>query len=160
MDDSDFLEFKAAYGETTVCGHARIMGQRCGIIGNNGPIYATGATKAAHFIQACCQSNTPIIYLHNITGYMVGLDAEQSGIVKHGSKMIQAVSNATVPQISILIGGSFGAGNYGMCGRAYNPRFIFSWPNAKISVMGGEQAAKVLEIILVNQLDEHSKAWA
>ncbi|MGC6509917.1 MAG: acyl-CoA carboxylase subunit beta [Myxococcota bacterium] len=158
VDDSDFLEFKAAYGETTVCGHARIMGFRCGIIGNNGPIYATGATKAAHFIQACCQSNTPIIYLHNITGYMVGLEAEQSGIVKHGSKMIQAVSNASVPQISILIGGSFGAGNYGMCGRAYNPRFIFSWPNAKISVMGGEQAAKVLEIILVNQLGRTLKS--
>lgn len=158
IDNSDFLEFKPDYGETTVCGHARIMSHRCGIIANNGPIYAAGASKAAHFIQACCQSNTPIVYLHNITGYMVGLDAEESGIVKHGSKMIQAVSNASVPQISIVIGGSFGAGNYGMCGRAYNPRFIFSWPNAKISVMGGEQAAKVLEIILVNQLGRTLKS--
>ena len=152
VDDSDFLEFKQRYGIQTVCGHARICGMKVGIIGNNGPIYPQGATKAAHFIQACCQSNTPILYLHNITGYMVGKDAEQAGIVKHGSKMIQAVSNASVPQISIIIGGSFGAGNYGMCGRAFDPRFIFSWPNAKISVMGGEQAAGVLEIILSNQL--------
>ena len=157
VDDSDFLEFKQKYGVQTVCGHARICGMKVGIIGNNGPIYPQGATKATHFIQACCQSNTPIVYLHNITGYMVGKDAEQSGIVKHGSKMIQAVSNATVPQISIIVGGSFGAGNYGMCGRAFDPRFIFSWPNAKISVMGGEQAAGVLEIILANQLGRQLK---
>lgn len=157
VDDSDFLEFKQRYGVQTICGHARIFGMKVGIIGNNGPIYPQGSTKATHFIQACCQSNTPIIYLHNITGYMVGKDAEQSGIVKHGSKMIQAVSNATVPQISVIIGGSFGAGNYGMCGRAFDPRFIFSWPNAKISVMGGEQAAGVLEIILSNQLGKQLK---
>lgn len=152
VDGSDFLEFKSKYGPTLVCGHARIRGKRLGIIGNNGPIYPAGAAKAAHFIQSCCQSNTPIVYLHNITGYMVGELAEQGGIVKQGSLMIQAVSNSTVPQISILIGGSFGAGNYGMCGRAYDPRFIFSWPNAKISVMGGAQAAKVLEIISLNGL--------
>lgn len=157
VDDSEFLEFKAQYGPQTVCGHARIHGMKIGIIGNNGPIYPDGSTKAAHFIQACCQSNVPILYLHNITGYMVGKDAEQAGIVKHGSKMIQAVSNATVPQISIIIGGSFGAGNYGMCGRAFDPRFIFSWPNAKISVMGGEQAAGVLEIVLSNQLASQLK---
>jgi geranyl-CoA carboxylase beta subunit len=147
VDGSDFLEFKPAYGPQTVCGHARIEGQACAIVGNNGPIYPEGACKAAHFIQACCQSGTPIIYLQNITGYMVGVEAEQQGIIKHGSKMIQAVANATVPQISIIIGGSFGAGNYGMCGRSYDPRFLFAWPNAQIAVMGGGQAAKVMEII-------------
>jgi geranyl-CoA carboxylase beta subunit len=147
VDDSDFLEFKPLYGAQTVCGHARIEGWACGIIGNNGPIFPEGAAKAGHFIQACCQSGTPIIYLQNTTGYMVGLEAEEKGIVKHGSKMIQAVANATVPQITVIVGGSFGAGNYGMCGRSFDPRFIFSWPNARISVMGGEQAAKVMEII-------------
>jgi geranyl-CoA carboxylase beta subunit len=147
VDDSDFLDFKPLFGEQTVCGHARIEGRACGIIGNNGPIFPEGAAKAGHFIQVCCQSGTPIIYLQNTTGYMVGLEAERKGIVKHGSKMIQAVANATVPQITVLVGGSFGAGNYGMCGRSFDPRFIFSWPNARTSVMGGEQAAKVMEII-------------
>jgi geranyl-CoA carboxylase beta subunit len=147
VDDSDFLDFKPAYGPQTVCGHARIEGQAVGIVGNNGPIFPQGAAKAGHFIQACCQSGTPIVYLQNTTGYMVGTEAEAEGIVKHGSKMIQAVANATVPQITILVGGSFGAGNYGMCGRSFDPRFIFAWPNARISVMGGEQAAKVMEII-------------
>jgi len=149
VDDSDFLDFGPDYGPQTVCGHARIEGHACGIIGNNGPIFAEGAAKAGHFIQACCQSGTPIIYLQNTTGYMVGTQAEQAGIVKHGSKMIQAVANATVPQMTVLVGGAFGAGNYGMCGRAFDPRFIFSWPNARISVMGGTQAAKVMEIITV-----------
>ncbi|MCH9687122.1 MAG: acyl-CoA carboxylase subunit beta [Deltaproteobacteria bacterium] len=147
VDDSDFLDFKARYGPQTVCGHARIEGQAVGIIGNNGPIFPQGAAKAGHFIQACCQSGTPIVYLQNTTGYMVGTEAETNGIVKHGSKMIQAVANATVPQLTVLLGGSFGAGNYGMCGRSFDPRFIFAWPNARISVMGGEQAAKVMEII-------------
>lgn len=147
VDDSDFLDFKPDYGAQTVCGHARIEGWTVGIIGNNGPIFPQGAAKAGHFIQACSQSGTPIIYLQNTTGYMVGERAEHDGIVKHGSKMIQAVANATVPQITIIVGGSFGAGNYGMCGRSFDPRFIFSWPNARISVMGGEQAAKVMEII-------------
>lgn len=149
VDDSDFLDFGPDYGPQTVCGHARIEGHACGIIGNNGPIFAEGAAKAGHFIQACCQSGTPIIYLQNTTGYMVGTQAEQAGIVKHGSKMIQAVANATVPQMTVLVGGAFGAGNYGMCGRAFDPRFIFSWPNARVSVMGGTQAAKVMEIITV-----------
>ncbi len=149
VDDSDFLDFGPDYGPQTVCGHARIEGHACGIIGNNGPIFAEGAAKAGHFIQACCQSGTPIIYLQNTTGYMVGTQAERAGIVKHGSKMIQAVANATVPQMTVLVGGAFGAGNYGMCGRAFDPRFIFSWPNARISVMGGSQAAKVMEIITV-----------
>lgn len=149
VDDSDFLDFGPDYGPQTVCGHARIEGHACGIIGNNGPIFAEGAAKAGHFIQACCQSGTPIIYLQNTTGYMVGTQAERAGIVKHGSKMIQAVANATVPQMTVLVGGAFGAGNYGMCGRAFDPRFIFSWPNARTSVMGGSQAAKVMEIITV-----------
>ena len=147
VDGSDFLDFKALYGVHTVCGHAAIEGHAVGIIGNNGPIDAQGATKAAQFIQICCQSNTPIVYLQNTTGYMVGREAEQAGIIKHGSKMIQAVSNANVPQITLHVGASFGAGNYGMCGRGYDPRFIFAWPNNRISVMGPEQAAKVMSIV-------------
>ena len=147
VDGSDFLDFKASFGVATVCGHASIEGHPCGIIGNNGPIDAQGSVKAAQFIQLCCQSVTPIIYLQNTTGYMVGKDAEMGGIVKHGSKMIQAVANATVPQITLMVGGSFGAGNYGMCGRSFDPRFIFAWPNYRISVMGGEQAAGVMRIV-------------
>ncbi|MCW5753030.1 MAG: acyl-CoA carboxylase subunit beta [Alphaproteobacteria bacterium] len=152
VDGSDFLDFKSLYGIHTVCGHAAIAGHACGIVGNNGPIDADGATKAAQFIQLCCQSNTPIIYLQNTTGYLVGREMEQAGIVKHGSKMIQAVANATVPQITLHIGASFGAGNYGMCGRAYDPRFIFAWPNNRIAVMGGEQAAKVMSIVTGEKL--------
>ncbi|MEZ4379762.1 MAG: carboxyl transferase domain-containing protein [Nannocystaceae bacterium] len=147
VDDSDFLEFKALYGAATVCGHAAIDGYPVGIIGNNGPIDPDGATKAGHFIQLCSQADVPIVYLQNTTGYMVGTEAERAGMVKHGSKMIQAVANATVPQITLVIGGSFGAGNYGMCGRSFDPRFVFAWPASRIAVMGGEQAAKVMEII-------------
>jgi geranyl-CoA carboxylase beta subunit len=147
VDGSDFLDFKARYGEATVCGHAELSGHAIGIVSNNGPIDPDGATKAAQFIQLCCQSGRPIIYLQNTTGYMVGREAEESGIVKHGSKMIQAVANATVPQLTILMGASFGAGNFGMCGRAYDPRFLFAWPNSRIAVMGGEQAARVMRII-------------
>ena len=147
VDDSDFLGFKENYGAATVCGHAAIEGHPCGILGNNGPIDAQGAVKAAQFIQLCCQSGTPLIYLQNTTGFIVGKEAEAAGIVKHGSKMIQAVANATVPQLTLIIGGSFGAGNYGMCGRAYEPRFLFSWPNARLSVMGGGQAARVMVTI-------------
>jgi len=147
VDDSDFLDFKPLYGEHTVCGHAAVEGHHLGIIGNNGPIDPDGSVKAAQFIQLCCQSGTPILYLQNTTGYMVGKDAEERGIVKHGSKMIQAVANATVPQLTLHIGASFGAGNYGMCGRSYDPRFIFAWPNNRIAVMGGEQAAKVMAIV-------------
>jgi geranyl-CoA carboxylase beta subunit len=130
-----------------VCGHARIEGQAIGIITNNGPLDVPGANKATHFIQACCQSRTPILYLNNTTGFMVGRAAEEAGIIKHGSKMIQAVSNATVPQITIYCGGSFGAGNYGMCGRGFHPRFCFSWPNAKTAVMGSEQAARTMSLV-------------
>ncbi|WP_295373029.1 acyl-CoA carboxylase subunit beta [uncultured Pseudacidovorax sp.] len=143
-DDSDFLEFGAGYGGATVVGHIKIEGMPLGIVTNNGPIDPAGAAKATHFIQACCQSRTPILYLNNTTGFMVGRAYEEAGIIKHGSKMIQAVTNATVPQITIYCGASFGAGNYGMCGRGFQPRFCFSWPNAKTAVMGGEQAAQTM----------------
>jgi geranyl-CoA carboxylase beta subunit len=147
IDDSDFIEFGANYGLATVCGQARIEGQAIGIITNNGPLDMAGANKATHFIQACCQSRTPLLYLNNTTGYMVGKAYEEAGMIKHGSKMIQAVTSATVPQITIYCGASFGAGNYGMCGRGFHPRFCFSWPNAKTAVMGGEQAAETMAIV-------------
>ncbi len=147
VDDSYFLDFKAVYGPATVCGHASIEGHAVGIITNNGPLDPDGANKATHFIQACCQSGTPLLYLQNTTGYIVGKAYEQGGMIKHGSKMIQAVTNATVPQFTIMCGASFGAGNYGMCGRGYDPRFLFSWPNARTAVMGGEQAAMVMRIV-------------
>ena len=147
IDDSDFLEFKPLYGSNTVCGHGAIEGHPCGFIGNNGPIDPQGSNKATQFIQLCCQSGTPIIYLQNTTGFMVGKDVEQVGMIKHGAKMIQAVANASVPQITVMTGASFGAGNYGMCGRAYDPRFVFAWPNARVAVMGGEQAATVMRIV-------------
>lgn len=147
VDGSDFTEFSPAYGPATVCGHARIEAYSIGFITNNGPIDVPGANKATHFIQACCQSRTPIIYLNNTTGYMVGKAFEEAGMIKHGSKMIQAVTSATVPQITLYCGASFGAGNYGMCGRGFHPRFCFSWPNAKTAVMGGEQAAETMAIV-------------
>lgn len=147
VDDSNFLEFSSLYGPATLCGHAAIEGHAVGIITNNGPIDSAGATKATHFIQACCQAQIPILYLNNITGFMVGRSYEESGIIKHGSKMIQAVTNATVPQITLYCGASFGAGNYGMCGRGFHPRFCFSWPNAKTAVMGGEQAGQTMAIV-------------
>jgi len=147
VDDSDFTELGPHYGPATVCGHARIEGQAIGIVTNNGPLDPAGANKATHFIQACCQSRTPLLYLNNTTGYMVGKAYEEAGMIKHGSKMIQAVTSATVPQITIYCGASFGAGNYGMCGRGFHPRFCFSWPNAKTAVMGGEQAAETMAIV-------------
>lgn len=150
VDSSDFLEFKPGFGSATVCVQAKVFGIPCGIIGNNGPIDPNGAAKAAQFIQLCDQSRTSIVFLQNITGYMVGTDYEQAGMIKHGAKMIQAVTNARVPRITFMTGASFGAGNYGMCGRGYNPDFIFSWPNAQIGVMGGEQAAKTMTQVMVN----------
>jgi geranyl-CoA carboxylase beta subunit len=147
VDDSDFVEMAPNYGPATVCGHARIDSQAIGIITNNGPLDPAGANKATHFIQACCQTGTPILYLNNTTGYIVGRAYEEGGMIKHGSKMIQAVTSATVPQITIYCGASFGAGNYGMCGRGFHPRFCFSWPNAKTAVMGGEQAAETMAIV-------------
>ncbi|HJV61008.1 MAG TPA: carboxyl transferase domain-containing protein, partial [Albitalea sp.] len=146
-DGSQLLEFKPLYGAATPCVQARIAGRNVGFISNNGPIDVAGANRATHFIQRCCQLGHPIIYLQNTTGYMVGRDSEQGGMIKHGSKMIQAVTGATVPQITIQCGASFGAGNYGMCGRAYAPRFLFSWPGAKTAVMGGEQAAQTMRIV-------------
>ena len=153
VDGSDFLEFKASYAADTVCGHARLHGHAVGLIGNNGPIQPTGSTKAAQFIQLCDQSGTPLVFLQNTTGYMVGKAAEQAGAIKHGSKMIQAVANARVPKFTIVLGGSFGAGNYGMCGRGFDPRFIFAWPSARTAVMGGAQAAKVMDILNRNKLE-------
>ncbi|OUM00635.1 acyl-CoA carboxylase subunit beta [Variovorax sp. JS1663] len=146
-DDSDFLAFGENYGPATVCGTIRIEGWPLGVITNNGPIDVPGANKATHFIQACCQARTPILYLQNTTGYMVGRAHEEAGMIKHGSKMIQAVTNATVPQFTIHCGASYGAGNYGMCGRGFHPRFCFSWPNARTAVMGGEQAARTMAIV-------------
>jgi geranyl-CoA carboxylase beta subunit len=146
-DDSDLLEFKPLYGAQTLCVQAAIDGQPVGFISNNGPIDVAGANKATHFIQRCCQLGHPIVYLQNTTGYMVGRESEQGGMIKHGSKMIQAVTGATVPQVTIMCGASFGAGNYGMCGRGYAPRFLFSWPTAKTAVMGGEQAAQTMRIV-------------
>jgi geranyl-CoA carboxylase beta subunit len=148
VDGSDFLDFKPGYGPHTVTAHASVAGHPVGIIANNGPIDTDGATKAAQFIQLCCQSDTPLVFLQNTTGYMVGTAAERGGIVKHGSKMIQAVTNANVPKITLHIGASFGAGNYGMCGRGYDPDFIFAWPNNQISVMGGAQAAKTMSNVV------------
>ena len=144
VDDSDFREFGARYGSATVCGHATVQGWPVGIITNNGPIEPAGAAKATHFIQACCQSRTPLLYLNNTTGFMVGRAFEEAGSIKHGSKMIQAISNASVPQITIFCGASFGAGHYAMCGKGFKPRFSFSWPNAKTAVMGAEQAAQTM----------------
>lgn len=144
VDGSKLLPFKSGYGTATVCAQAHIGNHAVGLISNNGAIDVAGANKAAHFIQWMCQLGHPIIYLQNTTGYMVGKDSEQSGMIKHGSKMIQAVANASVPQITIQCGASFGAGNYGMCGRGYAPRFLFSWPGAKTAVMGGEQAASTM----------------
>ena len=148
VDGSDFLEFKPDFGPATVCGFAAIAGTRVGIVTNNGPLDPAGSNKITHFIHACCQAGTAIVYLQNTTGFIVGTEAERAGMIKHGSKQIQALSNATVPQITIHCGASFGAGNYGMCGRGFHPRFVFSWPNARTAVMGPQQAAGTMEIVM------------
>lgn len=147
VDGSEFLEFKTEFDNQTVCGWARIAGFVVGIITNNGPITPQGAAKAAQFIQMCDQTRRPLLFLHNTTGFMVGTESEQQGVIKHGSKMIQAVANARVPKISLVVGGSYGAGNYAMCGRGLDPHFIFAWPNSRTAVMGGAQAGKVLRIV-------------
>jgi acetyl-CoA carboxylase carboxyltransferase component len=144
VDGSRFHEFKTRYGPTLVCGLARIMGYPVGILANNGVLFSESALKATHFIVMCCQRRVPLVFLQNITGFMVGKQYEQGGIAKDGAKMVHAVANAQVPKFTVIMGGSFGAGNYGMCGRAYQPRQLWMWPNARISVMGGEQAASVL----------------
>lgn len=146
-DGSGFMDFKSGYDDQTVCGTIRIEGHAVGIIGNNGPITTAGATKAAQFIQLCDQAGTPLVFLHNTTGFMVGTHSEQNGIIKHGSKMLQAVANCRVPKIAVVIGGSYGAGNYAMCGRGLDPRFIFAWPNSRTAVMGPAQAGKVMRIV-------------
>ncbi|MDX1635269.1 MAG: acyl-CoA carboxylase subunit beta [Marinobacter sp.] len=146
-DGSGFMDFKPGYDDQTVCGTIRIEGHAVGIIGNNGPITPAGATKAAQFILLCDQAGTPLLFLHNTTGFMVGTHSEQNGIIKHGSKMIQAVANCRVPKIAVVIGGSYGAGNYAMCGRGLDPRFIFAWPNSRTAVMGPAQAGKVMRIV-------------
>ena len=157
VDDSSFMEFKPSYGPSTVCLQTKIFNISCGIVGNNGPIDPNGATKTAHFLQLCDHTNTPIIFLNNTTGFMVGKEYEHKGMIKHGSKMIQAVTNISVPKISFYIGASFGAGNYGMCGYAFKPDFLFSWPNAITGVMGGQQAALTMEQVMVNAAKRRGK---
>lgn len=152
VDGSKFREFKGSYGTTLITGFARIEGYPVGIIGNNGVLFSESALKGAHFVELCTQRRMPLLFLQNITGFMVGRDYEAGGIAKDGAKMVHAVANAQVPKLTVIIGGSFGAGNYGMCGRAYNPRFLWMWPNSRISVMGGEQAANVLATIKQDQL--------
>src|SRR5207247_2113005 len=152
VDASWFHEFKALYAPTVVCGFARIWGYPVGVIGNNGVLFSESALKATHFIELCCQRGIPLVFLQNITGFMVGKRAEHGGIAKDGAKMVSAVANAAVPKFTVIIGGSYGAGNYGMCGRAYGPRQLWMWPNARISVMGGEQAAQVLLQVKMDQL--------
>jgi len=159
VDASEFDEFKALYGNTLICGFARIFGYPVGIVANNGILFGESAQKGAHFIELCAQRKIPLVFLQNITGFMVGKQYEASGIAKHGAKMVTAVACAQVPKFTVLIGGSFGAGNYGMCGRAYDPRFMFMWPNARISVMGGEQAAGVLSQVKRAQHERAGKNW-
>ena len=153
VDGSRFHEFKANYGETLVCGFARVWGYPVGVVANNGVLFSESALKGTHFIELCSQRGIPLLFLQNITGFMVGRQYENGGIAKDGAKMVMAVSNAAVPKFTVVIGGSFGAGNYGMCGRAYDPRFLWMWPNARISVMGGPQAASVLLTVRQQQLE-------
>jgi acetyl-CoA carboxylase carboxyltransferase component len=157
VDGSRFQEFKARYGTTLVCGFARLEGFLLGIVANNGILFSESALKATHFIQMCARRKVPLLFLQNITGFMVGKKYEQGGIAKDGAKMVHAVANAAVPKFTVVIGGSFGAGNYGMCGRAYSPRFLWMWPNARISVMGGAQAASVLSTVKQDQLGRAGK---
>ena len=158
VDGSEFHEFKKLYGDTLVCGFAHLMGYPVGIIANNGILYSESALKATHFIELCCQRNIPLIFLQNIAGFMVGQKYEAGGIAKDGAKMVTAVACAKVPKFTVIIGGSFGAGNYAMCGRAYSPRFLWIWPNARISVMGGEQAGNVLTQVRIDSMRKES--WA
>jgi len=157
LDGSDFHEFKKNYGTTLVCGFGSIMGYEIGVLANNGVLFSESAVKAAHFIELCNQRNIPLLFLQNITGFMVGRKYESEGIAKHGAKMVTAVASCRVPKFTVIIGGSFGAGNYGMCGRAYQPRFLYMWPNSRISVMGGEQAADVLATVKIQQLEANNK---
>jgi 3-methylcrotonyl-CoA carboxylase beta subunit len=160
VDDSAFDEFKARYGTTLVCGFAHIWGHPVGIIANNGILFSESALKGTHFIELCCQRKIPLVFLQNITGFMVGRKYENEGIARNGAKMVTAVATAKVPKFTVIIGGSFGAGNYGMCGRAYSPRFLWMWPNARISVMGGEQAASVLATVRRDGIEGKGGTWS
>jgi 3-methylcrotonyl-CoA carboxylase beta subunit len=160
VDASDLHEFKPRFGATLVCGFAHIEGMPVGIIANNGILFSESAQKGAHFIELCCQRQIPLVFLQNITGFMVGRKVENEGIARHGAKMVTAVACAQVPKFTVIIGGSFGAGNYGMCGRAFNPRFVWMWPNARISVMGGEQAASVLATVKRDGLEAKGGRWS
>jgi 3-methylcrotonyl-CoA carboxylase beta subunit len=160
VDASEFHEFKARYGTTLVCGFAHVEGMPIGIIANNGILFSESAQKGAHFIELCCQRKVPLLFLQNITGFMVGRKYESEGIARHGAKMVTAVATASVPKFTIIIGGSYGAGNYGMCGRAYSPRFLWMWPNARISVMGGEQAASVLATVRRDGIEGKGGTWS
>jgi 3-methylcrotonyl-CoA carboxylase beta subunit len=160
VDGSEFHEFKARYGTTLVCGFAHVEGMPIGIIANNGILFSESAQKGAHFIELCCQRKVPLLFLQNITGFMVGRKYESEGIARHGAKMVTAVATASVPKFTIIIGGSYGAGNYGMCGRAYSPRFLWMWPNARISVMGGEQAASVLATVRRDGIEGKGGQWS
>ncbi len=160
VDGSEFAEFKQLYGATLVCGFARICGYPVGILANNGVLFSESALKGAHFVELCCQRGIPLVFLQNITGFMVGRKYESGGIAKDGAKMVTAVACASVPKFTVIIGGSFGAGNYGMCGRAYSPRFLWMWPNARISVMGGDQAAGVLAQVKRDGLERQGKTWS
>jgi len=160
VDGSEFDEFKALYGKTLVCGFAHIEGMPIGIVANNGILFSEAALKGAHFIQLCCQRNIPLVFLQNVVGFMVGRKFETEGIAKHGAKMVNAVACADVPKFTFIIGGSFGAGNYGMCGRAYDPNLLWIWPNARISVMGGEQAAGVLAQVKEQQMAKQGGSWS
>ncbi len=160
VDDSDFDEFKSRFGTTLVCGFARIEGMAVGIIANNGILFSESALKGTHFIELCCQRKIPLVFLQNITGFMVGRKYENEGIARNGAKMVTAVATAAVPKFTIIIGGSFGAGNYGMCGRAFGPRFLWMWPNARISVMGGEQAASVLATVRRDGIELKGGQWS
>jgi 3-methylcrotonyl-CoA carboxylase beta subunit len=160
VDESAFDEFKALFGSTLVCGFARLYGMPVGIVANNGVLFSESAQKGAHFIELCAQRKIPLLFLQNITGFMVGKQYETSGIAKHGAKMVTAVACARVPKLTLIIGNSYGAGNYGMCGRAYDPNFLFMWPNARISVMGGEQAAGVLAQVRRTQIENGGDTWS
>jgi len=160
VDGSNFDEFKALFGTTLVCGFARLYGYPIGVVANNGILFAESAQKGAHFIELCAQRKIPLLFLQNITGFMVGKQYETSGIAKHGAKMVAAVACAQVPKLTVLIGNSYGAGNYGMCGRAYDPRFMYTWPNSRISVMGGEQAAGVLSQVKRAQIEKSGASWS
>ncbi len=160
VDGSEFHEFKPRFGTTLVCGFAHIEGMPVGIIANNGILFSESALKGAHFIELCCQRKIPLVFLQNITGFMVGRKYENEGIARNGAKMVTAVATASVPKFTIIIGGSFGAGNYGMCGRAYSPRFLWMWPNARISVMGGEQAASVLATVKRDGIEAKGGQWS